>query len=99
MAVSTRQVKNKRDVNGVPTGRAGTVCDVDIKYKISEGYNRYVKKGFLTKKEAQKHDAEMKAKLSSPSYSPVQPTLGKAILKEHLPDWLEKYGSVNLRPS
>ena len=32
MAISTRQVKNKRDSNGVLTGRPGTVYDVNIKY-------------------------------------------------------------------
>ena len=32
MAIRTRQVKNKRDSNGVLTGRPGTVYDVDIKY-------------------------------------------------------------------
>lgn len=32
MAISTRQVKNKRDSNGILTGRPGTVYDVNIKY-------------------------------------------------------------------
>ena len=32
MAVSSRQVQNKRDSNGVLTGKPGTVYDVNIKY-------------------------------------------------------------------
>ena len=37
MAISTRQVKNKRDSNGVLTGRPGTVYDVNIKYTAPNG--------------------------------------------------------------
>ena len=37
MAVSSRQVKNKRDSNGVLTGRPGTVYDVNIKYTAPDG--------------------------------------------------------------
>ena len=53
MAVSSRQVKNKRDSNGVLTGRPGTVYDVNIKYTAPDGKKKsYAKKGFATKKEA-----------------------------------------------
>ena len=38
MAISTRQVKNKRDSNGVLTGRPGTVYDVNIKYTAPNGF-------------------------------------------------------------
>ena len=53
MAVSSRQVKNKRDSNGVLTGRPGTVYDVNIKY-TAPGREKEVlcEKGFATKKEA-----------------------------------------------
>lgn len=37
MAIRTRQAKNKRDSNGVLTGRPGTVYDVDIKYTAPDG--------------------------------------------------------------
>ena len=37
MAISTRQVKNKRDSNGILTGRPGTVYDVNIKYIAPDG--------------------------------------------------------------
>ena len=51
MAVSPRQVKNKRDSNGVLTGRPGTVYDVNIKYTAPNGEKKtYSKKGFPTKK-------------------------------------------------
>ena len=60
MAISTRQVKNKRDSNGVLTGRPGTVYDVNIKYTAPDGKKKsYAKKGFATKKEAAQHEAEI----------------------------------------
>jgi len=99
MAVSSRQIKNKRDSEGVLTGRAGTVYDVDIKYKTPDGYKHYTKKGFTTKKEAQQHEAEMKLKLSNPSYSPAQSVQGRVTVKDYMAEWLENYGKVNLRPS
>ena len=37
MAVSSRKVQNKRDSNGVLTGKAGTVYDVNIKYTGQDG--------------------------------------------------------------
>jgi len=99
MAVTARQVKNKRDSDGMLTGRAGNVYDVAIKYKTPDGYKNYVKKGFTTKKEAQQHEAEMKTKLSNPSYSPAQGAQGRTALKDYLAEWLEQYGKTNLRPS
>ena len=60
MAISTRQVKNKRDSNGILTGRPGTVYDVNIKYTAPDGKKKtYAKKGFATKKEAAQHEAEI----------------------------------------
>ena len=52
MAIAAREVKNKRDSNGILTGHSGLVYDVNIKYKIGKQSKTYVKKGFLTKKEA-----------------------------------------------
>ena len=61
MAIRTRQAKNKRDSNGVLTGRPGTVYDVDIKYTAPDGAKKsYTKRGFATKREAAQHEAEMK---------------------------------------
>ena len=50
MAVSTRQVKNKRDSNGVLTGRPGTVYDVNIKYTAPDGKKILCKKGLCPQK-------------------------------------------------
>jgi integrase len=41
MAVTSRQVRNKRDGDGSLTGRPGTVYDVNIKYKTPDGYKTY----------------------------------------------------------
>lgn len=88
MAVSSRKVQNKRDSNGVLTGKAGTVYDVNIKYTGQDGKKKsYAKKGFATKKEATQHEAEMKAKLANPIYSPVVASQGKQTVKEYLEEW------------
>ena len=41
MGISERQVKNKRNSKGVPTGKPGTVYDVNIKYITAEGKKTY----------------------------------------------------------
>lgn len=99
MAVSARQIKNKRDAKGTQTGRAGTVYDVDIKYKTGDGYKHYIKRGFLTKKEAQQHESEMKGKVLSPTYSPTNAAQRKQTVKEYMLEWVENHGKANLRPS
>ena len=99
MAVSARKVQNKRDSNGVLTGKPGTVYDVNIKYNAPEGKKTYSKKGFATKKEATQHEAEMKAKLANPVYTPVVVSQGKQTVKEYLEEWVENHGKANLRPS
>ena len=99
MSISTRQIKNKRDSDGSFTGRAGTVYDISIKYKTADGYKRYIKKGFTTKKDAQQHEAEMKVKLSKPSYYHQPGTHGKMTVKEYLDEWVDSHGKANLRPT
>ena len=84
MAVLTRQVKSKRDAGGILTGRPGTVYDVNIKYPFGGGYKAYVKKGFTNKKDALQHEAEMKVKLSNPSYIPTPAYQGKLTVKEYM---------------
>lgn len=99
MAVSARQVKNKRDADGKLTGRAGTVYDVNVKYKNAEGERKaYVKKGFVTKREAQKHEAEMKTKLLNPNFVELIQSKNNQTVKEYLNDWLETHVHTNLRP-
>lgn len=50
MAVSSRKVQNKRDSNGVLTGKAGTVYDVNIKYTGQEIHRAGREKEILRKK-------------------------------------------------
>lgn len=100
MAVSTRQVKNKRDANGVLTGRAGAVYDVNIKYTTPDGKRAtYEKGGFLTRKEALQHEAEMKTKLQAPTFAATVKAQRKQTVKDYLDEWVESYARVNLRPA
>lgn len=99
MAVSARQVKNKRNSIGELTGKAGTVYDVNIKYNSSEGKKTYSKKGFSTKKDAIQHEAEMRIKLINPSYTPTRSLQSKQTVKDYLEEWVENHGNINLRPS
>ena len=99
MAIQARTIQNKRDANGVPTGKSGTVYDVNIKYNSPEGKKSYAKRGFLTKKEAVQHEAEMRVKLQSPVYSPASALQGKQTVREYLEEWVENHGKANLRPS
>ena len=97
MAISARQVNNKRDSDGKLTGKPGTVYDVNIKYGTPEGQKSYMKRGFLTKKEASIHEAEMKLKFQEQSSSVS--SNGEKKLEDYLNEWLENYGTTNLRPS
>lgn len=100
MAVAPRKVKNKRDANGNLTGRAGTVYDVNIKYSTPDGKKAtYSKKGFLTRKEAEGHEAEIKAKLQAPTFAATVKEQRRQTVKDYLEEWVESYARVNLRPS
>lgn len=99
MSISARQVKNKRDSAGRSTGRPGTVYDVFIHYKTANGYKAYGKRGFLTKKEALDHEAEMRIKLTAPGFEPVKAINAKRTVQEYLEEWVEVHGKANLRPS
>lgn len=99
MSVTTRQVKNKRTADGGSTARAGTVYDVFIRYKTADGYKTYGKRGFLTKKEALAHEAEMRVKLSNPGFEPIKAAEAKQTVQEYLEEWVEIHGKANLRPS
>ena len=99
MSIVARQVKNKKNADGVATGRAGTVYDVSIRYKTGEGYKTYNKRGFLTKQDAAQHEAAMKVKLNSPTFAPMDTANSKQSVKEYLETWVEAHGKANLRPS
>ena len=97
-AIRTRQAKNKRDSNGVLTGRPGTVYDVDIKYTAPDGAKKsYTKRGFATKREAAQHEAEMKTKLQNPGQIASITSQRKQTVAAYLNDWVESYARVNLR--
>lgn len=97
MAISTREVKNKRTASGELTGREGVVYDVNIKYKRSGKYKSYSKKGFPTRALATQHEAEMKAKLSEESYIPPSAKQAKLTMREYMQEWVENHGQANLR--
>ena len=99
MSITTRQVKNKRTADGGSSARAGTVYDVFIRYKTADGYKTYGKRGFLTKKEALAHEAEMRIKLSNPGFEPIKAAEAKQTVQEYLEEWVEIHGKANLRPS
>lgn len=99
MAVSSREVKNKRDASGKLTGSSGIVYDVNIKYTSDQGKNTYTKKGFLTKKDAVNHESEMKIKLQNNIYTVETLRNRKQSLKDYLEKWIEVHGNNNLRPS
>ena len=73
--------------------------DVNIKYKSGGEPKTYSRKGFLTKKEAKQHEAEMKIKLTNPSYAPPTASQRKMTVQEYMEEWLERHGEANLRPS
>lgn len=99
MAITERTVKNKRNSTGELTGKPGTVFDVNIKYKADGASKTYSRKGFPTKKEALQHEADMKSKLTNPSYTPPTAVRRKQTVQEYMTEWLERHGSANLRPS
>ena len=99
MAVLERTVKNKRNSAGELTGKAGTVYDVNVKYKSGGKNKTYSRKGFLTKKDALQHEAEMKAKLTNPAYTPPSAVQRKMTVREYMTEWIDRHGSANLRPS
>ncbi|SCI18153.1 Site-specific recombinase XerD [uncultured Oscillibacter sp.] len=100
MAIKPRQVKNRRDSDGILTGKPGTVYDVNIKYTTPDGAKHtYSKKGFATKKLASEHEAEMKTKLQTPTFAASVKAQRKQTVKEYLDEWVESYARLNTRPS
>lgn len=99
MAVKERTIQNKRNSAGELTGKTGTVYDVNIKYKSGGASKTYSRKGFLTKREAVQHEAEMKSKLTNPVYAPPTAAQRKMTVKEYMEEWIDRHGAANLRPS
>lgn len=98
MAIRERQVKNKRDSNGVLTGKPGTVYDVNLKYRQNGVQKSYGKRGFAIKKDALQHEAEMRLKLQSPLFISVSQAESRQKLREYLNTWVKNY-KPNLSPS
>ena len=99
MAISVREVQNKKDANGVATGKKGSVYDVNLKYSTPQGKKTYAKRGFLTRKEAVQHEAEMRIKLCVPTYAATISAQSKLTVQAYLEEWVETHGKSNLRPS
>lgn len=92
MSITAREVKNKKDRNGIPTYRPGTVYDVNIKYKCEDGsYKTYGKRGFYSKSDAITHEAEMRVKLNDGYYQKGYLKYHQSTLAMYLTDWLEDY--------
>lgn len=60
MAVSSRKVQNKRDSNGVLTGKAGTVYDVNIKYTGQDGEKEILRKKRLCNQKKKRRSMKLK---------------------------------------
>lgn len=99
MAVIERTIKNKRNSAGELTGKAGTVYDVNVKYKSAGKSKTYSRKGFLTKRDALHHEAEMKAKLTNSAYTPPTAAQRKMTVQDYMMEWIDRHGTANLRPS
>lgn len=92
MAIRERKVKNKRNSQGVLTGRPGIVYDVNVKVYENGKQKSIAKRGFATRREAELYEAQIKLELQTGSaamvgYGPES----KQKLKEYLPKWYESY--------
>ena len=99
MSIAPRKVKNKKNPDGTKSGRAGTVYDVSLNYKLDNEVRSYGKRGFLTKAEAQSHESKMRDFLISPHFIPTTSVDEKKTVGEFLTEWLKTYGEQNLRPT
>lgn len=92
MAIRERKVKNKRNSQGILTGRSGIVYDVNVKVYENGRQKSIAKRGFATRREAELYEAQIKLELQTGSaamvgYGPES----KQKLKEYLPKWYESY--------
>lgn len=92
MAIRERKVKNKRNSQGILTGRPGIVYDVNVKVYENGRQKSIAKRGFATRREAELYEAQIKLELQTGSaamvgYGPES----KQKLKEYLPKWYESY--------
>lgn len=99
MPVYSRKVKNKRLPDGTFSGRAGTVYDVFFKYSSNGEQLSYGKRGFLDRASANEHEAQMRLRLTTTTYSKDAAKVGKEPFSDYLLGWLESYAKTNVRPS
>jgi integrase len=97
MAVSSRQVKNKRNANGELTGRAGTVYDVNIKYQTPEGKKTYSKKIF-NQKGSNSARSRYASQADKFTYSMTASAGSRQTPEEYMNNWMDVH-SRSLRPS
>lgn len=87
MAIRERKVKNKRNSQGILTGRSGIVYDVNVKVYENGRQKSIAKRGFATHREAELYEAQIKLELQTGSAAMVgyRPE-SKQKLKEYLPN-------------
>lgn len=92
MAIRERQVKNKRNSQGILTGKPGKVFDVNVKTYENGKQKSIAKRGFATRREAELYEAQLRLDLQvgSTALSAYRPE-GKQKLKDYLPQWYDSY--------
>lgn len=71
MAIRERKVKNKRNSQGILTGRPGIVYDVNVKVYENGKQKSIAKRGFATHREAELYEAQIKLELQTGSAAMV----------------------------
>lgn len=71
MAIRERKVKNKRNSQGILTGRPGIVYDVNVKVYENGRQKSIAKRGFATRREAELYEAQIKLELQTGSAAMV----------------------------
>ena len=74
MAIRERKVKNKRNSQGILTGRSGIVYDVNVKVYENGRQKSIAKRGFATRREAELYEAQIKLELQTGSKIMAIPT-------------------------
>lgn len=99
MPIYARKVKNKRLPDGTASNREGTVYDVFFTYTSNGQKEQYGKRGFLDKASAKRHEAEMRLKVSNPTFSKKASEIGKESFSDYLASWLSSYAKASVKPS
>ena len=71
MAIRERKVKNKRNSQGILTGRPGIVYDGNVKVYENGKQKSIAKRGFATRREAELYEAQIKLELQTGSAAMV----------------------------